>query len=41
VPSYFKDISEFKNETETVSTIEWSLPSPIPLHAFKTLPAQS
>ena len=41
VPSYFKDPSEIKNDTNTVNTIEWSLTSPIPLHAFKTLPLQS
>lgn len=39
VPSYF--VSELNNETETASTLEWSLPSPIPLHAWKMLPVQS
>jgi len=39
VPAYF--INDFKNETETATTLEWSLPSPIPLHAFKMLSIQS
>jgi len=41
IPSYFTSISEFNDETETVNTLEWALPSPIPLHAFKMLPTQS
>jgi len=41
VPSYFTCITEFNDETETSNTLEWSLPSPIPLHAFKMLPVQS
>jgi len=41
VPSYFTSISEFNNETDTATTLEWSLSSPIPLHAFKMLPVQS
>lgn len=41
VPAYFTSISEFNNETETFNTLEWALPSPIPLHAFKMLPSQS
>jgi heme/copper-type cytochrome/quinol oxidase subunit 1 len=41
VPTYFAGIAHFDNETNTANTLEWSLPSPIPLHAFKMLPAQS
>jgi len=41
VPAYFSSISQFQNETDTASTLEWSLPSPISLHAFKMLPVQS
>jgi len=41
VPSYFSSITQFNDETETANTLEWSLPSPIPLHAFKMLPVQS
>jgi len=41
VPSYFTSLSQFNDETETANTLEWALPSPIPLHAFKMLPVQS
>jgi heme/copper-type cytochrome/quinol oxidase subunit 1 len=41
VPSYFNSISEYNNELETATTLEWCLPSPIPLHAWKMLPVQS
>jgi hypothetical protein len=41
IPSYFTSISEFNNETDTATTLEWCLPSPIPLHAWKMLPVQS
>lgn len=41
VPSYFTSITQFENETDTSKTIEWSLSSPIPLHAFNMLPVQS
>jgi heme/copper-type cytochrome/quinol oxidase subunit 1 len=41
VPSYFTSISHFENETDTTNTIEWTLASPIPLHAFNMLPVQS
>jgi len=29
------------NNNKTVNTLEWALESPIPFHAFKTLPIQS
>lgn len=41
IPTYYATIDKFKNEKETANTLEWSLPSPIPLHAFKMLPVQS
>lgn len=41
IPSYFTSTEQFKNETETASTLEWTLQSPIPFHAFKMLPVQS
>jgi cytochrome c oxidase subunit 1 len=41
LPSYFTSTEQFKNETDTATTLEWSLVSPIPLHAFKMLPVQS
>jgi len=41
VPSYFTSFTQFENETDTSNTIEWTLASPIPLHAFNILPVQS
>ena len=41
VPSFFTSISQFDNETESANTLEWSLSSPIPFHAFNMLPLQS
>jgi cytochrome c oxidase subunit 1 len=41
VPSYFTSTSQFKYETQTANTLEWTLASPIPFHAFKMLPVQS
>ena len=41
VPSYFTSSSQFINESETASTLEWALASPIPFHAFNMLPVQS
>jgi len=41
LPSYFTSHSQLNNETQTVNTLEWTLASPIPFHAFKMLPIQS
>ena len=42
VASYFTSDSYFvENESQTSNTLEWTLASPIPFHAFKMLPAQS
>ena len=41
VPSYFVSTEQFENETETANTLEWSVASPIPFHAFNMLPVQS
>lgn len=41
VPSFFTSMEQFKNETQSANTLEWSLQSPIPFHAFKMLPVQS
>jgi heme/copper-type cytochrome/quinol oxidase subunit 1 len=41
VPSYFNSLSLYENETESSSSLEWTLASPIPFHAFKMLPVQS
>ena len=39
LPAFFTSATH--DETETANTLEWALPSPIPLHAFKMLPVQS
>ena len=41
VPSYFTSATQFNSDTQTANTLEWTLNSPIPLHAFKMLPVQS
>lgn len=41
VPSYFTSTVKFNGETQLSNTLEWTLNSPIPLHAFKMLPVQS
>jgi cytochrome c oxidase subunit 1 len=41
VPSLFTSTTQFNNETQTTNTLEWTLASPIPFHAFKMLPVQS
>ena len=41
IPSYFTSTEEFENETQTANTLEWTLRSPVPLHAFNMLPVQS
>jgi len=41
IPSFFTSIEQFKNNTETANTLEWTLSSPIPFHAFNMLPVQS
>jgi len=41
VPAFFTSIPEFTNETQSSQSLEWSLPSPIPFHAFTELPVQS
>lgn len=35
VPQYFLD---YDNSTRTASTMEWSVPSPTPYHAFDAIP---
>ena len=40
VPSYFTNEVQLNNEAKTANTLEWTLASPIPLHAFKMLPIQ-
>ena len=41
IPAYFTSIAQFTNETPVANTLEWALASPIPFHAFNSLPAQS
>ena len=41
VPSFFTSVSKFNKETITGNSLEWNLPSPMPLHAFNILPKQS
>ena len=41
LPSFFSSNLVFENETEAVNSLEWSLASPTPFHAFRMLPIQS
>ena len=41
VPSYFTSTVQYNNEAQTANTLEWTLASPIPFHAFNMLPVQS
>jgi len=41
VASYFTSLNNIENKNQTVNTLEWTLASPIPFHAFKMLPVQS
>ena len=41
VPAFFTSIAKFEKETITGNSLEWNLPSPMPLHAFMILPKQS
>jgi cytochrome c oxidase subunit 1 len=38
---FFTSELQYKNENQTTNTLEWTLFSPIPFHAFKMLPIQS
>ena len=38
---YFTSDNQYNNETQTFNSLEWTLASPIPFHAFKMLPIQS
>jgi len=41
IPAYFTSLSQYETEVESANTLEWSLASPIPFHAFNMLPVQS
>jgi cytochrome c oxidase subunit 1 len=38
---YFTSDVVYNNDTQAINTLEWTLQSPIPFHAFKMLPIQS
>ena len=40
-PAYFTSLDVYNTETQVVNTLEWSLASPVPAHAFHMLPVQS
>ena len=40
-PSFFIIDKNFSNTTKISNTLEWSLPSPTPYHAFQIVPVQS
>lgn len=40
VPSFFSKDGKIDEEVKTTNTLEWTLSSPIPLHAFQMLPTQ-
>lgn len=41
VPAFFTSSQVFVSESEATSSLEWSLASPTPFHAFRMLPIQS
>lgn len=41
VPSFFQSSPQFWMESHTAPSLEWSLDSPVPLHAYNVLPVQS
>lgn len=41
LPGYFVSTSQSNNETQSSTSLEWALASPIPFHAFNMLPVQS
>lgn len=41
IPSYFTSLEQFENKTQSANSLEWSLASPTPFHAFNMLPVQS
>jgi len=41
IPSFFTSLNIFFNETQSANSLEWTLASPIPVHAFDMLPVQS
>ena len=41
MPSYFTDSDSHITQTQFSPTLEWVVPTPTPLHAFKIVPVQS
>lgn len=41
VPAYFTSLDIYNNDTQTANSLEWTLRSPVPTHAFSMLPVQS
>ena len=41
VPSFFTSSQQFDGESQIANSLEWTLPSPTPFHAFNVLPIQS
>jgi cytochrome c oxidase subunit 1 len=41
IPAYFTSTQRFENESQVANSLEWSLASPTPFHAFNVLPVQS
>lgn len=41
VPQFFQSTPQFFNESQVAPSLEWSLASPTPFHAFNMLPVQS
>jgi heme/copper-type cytochrome/quinol oxidase subunit 1 len=41
IPSFFTSTVQFNNHSQPANTLEWTLKSPIPFHAFNMIPVQS
>jgi cytochrome c oxidase subunit 1 len=41
VPQFFTNTQEFNNGSQVATSLEWSVASPTPYHAFEMLPTQS
>ena len=40
-PTFYKDNTSYVNESRNDSTLEWSVESPTPYHAYQMIPVQS
>jgi len=41
IPSFFTSTVQFNNQSQPANSLEWTLKSPIPFHAFNMIPVQS